>query len=138
MDSKPLKSPEPVWITLGIIYTATLIFIGWSAYTDNLPAYLDAIPYYDTAGHFIIYGVATYLGQRIFQRSFLKLGWLQIPLFPLGFALLTVIEEGLQSLSPVRTFSLLDLVMSIAGLSVGYYLARSHQRRSPTQPTKHQ
>lgn len=129
MKSKPLHQPEPLWIALGLLYAATLIFIGWSAYTDNLPAYLGAIPHYDTVGHFVIYGIATYLGQRIFQRSFLKFGWLQMPLFPLGFTLLTVVEEGLQSLSPVRTFSWLDMVMSLAGLSLGYYLARSPQRQ---------
>lgn len=126
MNRKATTTSQAFWIGLGLLYLATLICIGWLAYTDNLPAYLGAIPHYDTIGHFVIYGIATYLGQRIFQRSAWRLGKFSIPLFPLGFGIVTVVEEGLQSLSPVRDFSALDMFMSLVGLGFGYWLARRH------------
>ncbi|MEM8640887.1 MAG: hypothetical protein AAGG51_19025 [Cyanobacteria bacterium P01_G01_bin.54] len=112
------------WLGMGILYGATLVFIGWSAYTDRLPDYLGLIPHYDVIGHFFLYGMATFLGQVICQQWRLPLAGLKLPIFPFIFTLITLIDEGLQHLSPVRTFSLLDLTMSLLGIIVGYGLAQ--------------
>jgi hypothetical protein len=121
----PPKPPvSRLWLGYGLLYALTLIFIGWSAYNDRLPGYLGLIPHHDTIGHFFLYGLATFLGQMICQRWWWRLGGLKLPAFPVVFTVITVIDEGAQQLSPVRTFSALDLSMSLLGIGVGYSLAR--------------
>jgi polysaccharide biosynthesis protein VpsQ len=93
------------------------------AYTGRLPSQLANIPYYDTFLHFILYGIATYLGHRALQKRQLKLKLIVLPLWPLLFGIFTITEECLQSFSPLRTFSFQDMTASIVGIFCGYLLA---------------
>ncbi|MDB9496464.1 hypothetical protein PN441_06295 [Spirulina major CS-329] len=120
---------QPISWVLGLIYGLLLVMIAWLAYTDNLPDYLGRIPHYDLIGHFFLYFMATYLGHRMLRGRRITLwGW-RIPLFPLVFGIITVVDECTQALSPVRTFSGLDLLMSLIGLAVGYGLAERARDR---------
>ena len=106
------------------LYGGLLFTIGFFAYTGNLPAFLQYIPYYDTLGHFILYGIASYLGDRVLRgRKFPIMGY-RIPLFAFVFGIITVVEEFIQSFSPNRTFSWIDMIASLLGLLVGYWLAQ--------------
>ncbi len=127
---------QPISWVLGVIYGLLLVMIAMLAYTDNLPEYLGRIPHYDLIGHFFLYFVATYLGHRILRGRRISLwGW-RIPLFPLGFGIITVVDEFTQALSPVRTFSGLDLTMSLIGLAVGYWLAEQAREPRKTPPDR--
>jgi hypothetical protein len=109
------------WLAVG--YAATFLLILWAAYTNHLPTgFLNTIPYYDKVGHVILYGIATYLGHRVWRRRFC-LGGVAWPLFPALFALFTLVEEGLQGLSPYRTLDGVDLICSLLGIGLGYALA---------------
>ncbi|MGD1853136.1 MAG: hypothetical protein ACFB2W_02700 [Leptolyngbyaceae cyanobacterium] len=109
-------------------YGSLFLVILWAAYTNNLPLDLLAkIPYYDKIGHVVLYATASYLGHRVFnQRHFKGLRWL--PVFPVLFGLVMTAEEIVQGLSPYRTLDSLDLVCSLGGVVLGYYLAQG-----PTQ-----
>ncbi|WP_204105442.1 MULTISPECIES: hypothetical protein [Spirulina sp. CCY15215] len=117
------------WLLAASIYGATLVSIGFLAYTNTLPGYLGHIPYHDLLGHFILYGTASYLGDRVLLGRKLTIIGYRIPLFALIFGILTVVEEYLQSFSPYRTFSLLDMTASVLGILVGYWFSKRELHR---------
>jgi VanZ family protein len=110
-----------------ILYAGFFLTILVLAYTGHLPTFLTGN---DKLGHVVLYGIATYLGHRLLKYRRITMGHLGIPLFPLLFGLWTVIEEGLQSLSPNRTLDSMDLVCSFLGIAIGYWLA---QRLKPSK-----
>jgi len=61
----PSRSSNSSWLFLSIFYAGLLLTILFLAYTNSLPAFLGKIPYYDTVGHFVLYGMAA----RPFKRS---------------------------------------------------------------------
>ncbi|MGC1244949.1 MAG: VanZ family protein [Spirulinaceae cyanobacterium] len=109
---------------LASIYGAILLTILILAYTGNLPTWLSRIPYYDTIGHFVLYGIATYLGHLVFKHRKLKLLGYILPLWPVLFGFFTIVEEFIQGFSPNRSLTVLDLVASLIGISFGYWLAK--------------
>ena len=127
-----MKAKHPLslgWLLAALVYAATLVSIGFLAYTNGLPGYLGYIPYHDLLGHFILYGTASYLGDRVLRGRKLTIIGYRIPLFALIFGIITVGEEYLQSFSPYRTFSWLDMTASLLGLLVGYWFAQRELRR---------
>ncbi|MGK7873422.1 MAG: VanZ family protein [Xenococcaceae cyanobacterium] len=123
MKFPQLKLANRGWAIAAFVYSAILLTIFVLAYTGKLPPQLSNIPFYDTLGHFILYGIATYLGHRVLKRRRINLLGYAIPLWPLLFAIFTVLEEGLQSFSPNRTFSWTDMIASMLGLLFGYWLS---------------
>lgn len=117
------------WSVAALLYGALFLLILWLAYTGNLPPQLAQIPFYDTIGHFVLYSLATYLGHRVLQQRRIHILAYHLPLWPLVFGLFTLTEEGLQSLSPNRTLSLVDLVASLIGVLFGYWLAERGRDR---------
>lgn len=99
------------WSWIGLAYGLGLALVDGLAYARVLP--VVRFDGYDTVMHFLLIGVAGYVLHRALgRRSF---GWI-----PLGFVIIAVvagIEEALQSLSPARTASVLDLVADLAGLA---------------------
>lgn len=114
-----------LWLMFAF-YALILFIIIYSAYTKNLPSYLGRIPHYDTMGHFVLYGLATYLGHRVFQKRKIPFWKYSLPLFPTLFTVFTLVEECLQSLSPNRTLSLLDLVASFIGIGFAYWVVEKY------------
>ncbi|MEM7792980.1 MAG: hypothetical protein AAF579_00825 [Cyanobacteria bacterium P01_C01_bin.118] len=115
---------------LAASYGSLFLLILWAAYTNNLPLDLLAkIPYYDKIGHVVLYATASYLGHRVFnQRHFKGKRWL--PIFPVLFGLVMTAEEIVQGISPYRTLDSLDLVCSLGGVVLGYFLAEPGKTQS--------
>lgn len=110
------------WQILGFIYLMVFSLILWLAYHGQLPGFLTQN---DKLAHMVLYGIATFIGHRIFKARVL---WRSIPLFPFLFGVFTIVEEFSQSLSPNRTFDLGDLVASFIGIAIGWWLCeRSKQ-----------
>lgn len=133
--SQPSSSRWMQW--LGLLYGLLFGLILWLAYTRNLPSFLGAIPNYDIPGHIILYAIASYLGHRGSRWKTGRAFGRSIPLFPMGFTVWTVVEECLQALSPNRTFSASDLIASLLGIVIGWWLAnrdRPTSDRTPTPP----
>jgi polysaccharide biosynthesis protein VpsQ len=117
------SSQNFVWILLASAYGSIFLFILFLAYTGSLPTWFTQIPYYDKIGHVSLYAIATYLGHRVLQgRSIVLPGIRRLPLFPALFGLWTVAEELLQGFAPSRTLDATDLVCSVVGVILGWWL----------------
>lgn len=119
--------PDRRWIILGAVYAVLFGVILVLAYTGTLPPQLAVIPNYDKPGHLILYAVATYLGHRLLQWR--RVGPWQLPLWVVLFSGFTIIEEGIQAFAPHRSFDGGDLVMSMLGIALGYWLAERALQR---------
>lgn len=101
-----------------------LFLIVITANGGNLPYnLLGKIPYYDVYGHFILYGIASFLSHLALGGRKIVIYRFFLPLGPFLFAIVTVAEEIMQTHFPTRTFSLLDLSSSLIGIIIFYYLA---------------
>lgn len=117
-------------LTIGYVLFFGLILV--LAYTGKLPAFLTAN---DKLGHWVLYGIATYLGHRFLRYRHVHWGAIAIPLFPLLFGIFTLVEEAIQSQSPYRTLDAIDLVASFAGIICGFVLAeKTRPAATPRQP----
>lgn len=120
------KTPAPRrhWNWAALVYLGMFLITLWMAYTGRLPSVLGYIPFYDKAGHLILYALAAYLGDRVFRGHRLRLRPWSVPTFALGFALFTLVEELAQGMSPHRTFDVGDLFFSGVGIVIGTGLAQ--------------
>lgn len=97
--------------------------ISISAYLRIIPVKSSIFPYYDTIGHFVLLGIATFLGHLALRKRKIYLSRLSIPLAPILVVICCIIDELLQSLSPYRTASFSDLAADLVGIMVFYWLA---------------
>ena len=86
----------------------------------NLPRPIRAIydfPNGDKLGHFILFGLLTFFITRAFLSSFpsKSRSWVTLSI-GLVLALLIGLEEFSQKFFPTRTFNLIDLLASYAGI----------------------
>lgn len=111
---------------LTILFAAFLLVIIILADTGSLGflAFLYNFPYGDKAGHFILYGILsfllnlTFLGSRPHSTS--KRVAVSVTLI---LALAIGLEEFSQQFFSDRTASLVDLMFSYAGAALGAWLA---------------
>ncbi|NJP09032.1 MAG: VanZ family protein [Leptolyngbyaceae cyanobacterium RU_5_1] len=115
-----LKSSNPIWWFLTLLYAGTFLTILILAYNGKLPVFLTQN---DKLAHLILYCIATYLGHRVINCRQMKLLGYAVPLFPILFAIFTITEEAMQSLSPNRSLDAMDLIASLLGVVLGYWLA---------------
>jgi polysaccharide biosynthesis protein VpsQ len=109
-----------LWIIATIGFMGVLATILWFAYHGNLPRILTRN---DKLAHFVLYGIATFLGHQAFNRRHIRQLGCSVPLFPTLFGLFTLGEELMQKFSPNRTLDLMDLIASFAGIVCAYWLA---------------
>lgn len=113
------------WILAFGLYVVFLLTIIILAYLGVFPVKLPTIPFYDTLGHFILLGSASYLGHKALGGQMIKM-WscpLSIPLVPIAISIFAAVDESLQALSPLRTSSWLDMMANLVGIWVFYGLA---------------
>jgi VanZ family protein len=92
------------WKVLLVIYSAFLLVIFLLAYLGLIPTEIKTVPFYDSIGHFVLYGILGYLSARVFNEPLMvnKLAVQSGILIVIG---VVILEEYLQSFSVVRTFS---------------------------------
>ena len=118
-----------------IFYISVLLLIILSLYPGSLIGYffygdlrqqpnLIANPFGTTINHFISYICISLLGFLLYLRSknFQKLFY--------GLLFLSIILEVLQSVIPIRTFQLGDLIGNLLGVLVAYFLVKIYLRFS--------
>ncbi|MEW6497118.1 MAG: VanZ family protein [Cyanobacteriota bacterium] len=113
------------WVLAFGLYVVFLLTIIILAYLGVFPVKLPTIPFYDTFGHFILLGSASYLGHKALGGQMIKM-WpcpLSIPLVPIAISIFAAVDESLQALSPLRTSSWLDMMANLVGIWVFYGLA---------------
>lgn len=113
------------WTVAFIAYFLMLMTISLLAYLAVLPTKLAAIPYYDKVLHFILVGSSSYIGQKALEGWGWKIKILPfvIPLVPISITIFATVDESLQILSPIRSFSLLDMSANLVGIWFFYWLA---------------
>ncbi|XGV97867.1 MAG: hypothetical protein ACAF41_02830 [Leptolyngbya sp. BL-A-14] len=82
MKEQPIKAARIGWRVLAALYATTFLVTLFLAYTGNLPPQFSQIPYYDKIGHVVLYGVAVYLGHRVFGYRRMIVFAIAVPLFP--------------------------------------------------------
>lgn len=107
-----------VWTQAAIVFLVTQM-----AYLDLLPKALLTWPFSDKVMHGLLFGaVVFWLNLWLNNRQWIYRRW-SIPLaiaLPFGLALL---EEGLQTFSPLRTFDLTDLLSDLIGMCCFWWLS---------------
>ncbi len=99
------------------------------AYRGILPVgWLTRFHNADKLGHLILYCIPSYLGHRLCGGKHLQ-RW-RLPIFPALFALFTIAEELIQGLAPHRTLDAGDMICSLIGIAVGYWLAQRQQKQA--------
>lgn len=120
----PSKKVVFLSLTYGLFFLVVLV----TAYTGHLPVrYISQFQNADKIGHLLLYFIPSYLGHRLFRCHHIKR--FHLPFFPSLFALFTITEELIQGFSPNRTLDAGDMVCSLLGIVVGYWLA---QRQAQT------
>jgi VanZ family protein len=120
--------PHRFWIIGFWLYLGILMTIIISAYLKILPVKSSTIPFYDTVGHFILIGIAAFLCHLALKKRRISYLNLSLPLASILVIILTVIEECLQTLSPYRTFDLIDLASDFCGIVLFTWLAEKFIR----------
>ncbi len=120
---------------LAALYGLAFLITLWAAYNNRLPlVWLSQFPNYDKVGHVVLYCIPTYLGHRLCKQKHLKRPFkqssLSVPVFPALFTLFTVTEELIQGFSPYRTLDPGDMICSLAGIGLGYWLAQRPSKSS--------
>ncbi|MEL7331835.1 MAG: hypothetical protein AAFN12_06275 [Cyanobacteria bacterium J06560_2] len=124
----PTQPPSVKIVILSAGYTLFFLVLLFLAYRGTLPVgRLTNFHNADKLGHLILYCIPSYLGHCLCRRKHYKIGGpqrLSIPVFPGLFTLFTVTEELVQGMSPNRTLDAGDMVCSLIGIAVGYWLAQ--------------
>lgn len=102
-----------------LAYSFLMAIIIVSAYFGLIPTRLHDIPFYDSAGHFVLYGLWGYFFGNAFRKPVFKILSLDIQTGILVALFIALVEELLQQLSPMRSFSLGDLMFGIVGIAIG-------------------
>ncbi len=113
------------WILVFFLYFVILLTIIVSAYLGIVPVKISAIPLYDTIGHFILLGIASYLGHKALGNRMINIGFccMSLPLAPILISIFALLEESLQVLSPLRSSTLSDFAANLIGIWFFYWLA---------------
>jgi VanZ family protein len=107
------------WRIWAIAYLLLFLTIMLLAYQGKLPTGLTQ---HDKFAHFFLYGMATFLGQKLLHDRKFHLAGRSLPLFPVLFGIFTTVEELCQGLSPNRSLDWGDLLASFLGIAIGYGL----------------
>ncbi|MEO0768081.1 MAG: VanZ family protein [Cyanobacteria bacterium J06649_4] len=121
------QAPSKKVVLLGTAYGLFFLVILVLAYTGNLPiGALSRFHNFDKVGHLVLYFIPSYLGHQLCRYRHIR--QLRLPVFPSLFALFTIAEELVQGFSPNRTLDTGDMVCSLVGIGVGYWLAQRQAR----------
>ncbi len=113
------------WVIAFAIYCLILLTIIALAYLGIVPVKVGGIPFYDTIGHFILLGSASFLGYKALGGKLTKIGCFPfaLPLVPIFLSIFAAVDETLQAFSPLRSSSWSDMTANLVGIWLFYYLA---------------
>ncbi|MEG4232066.1 VanZ family protein [Microcoleus sp. Pol11C3] len=124
-----MKLSKTFWIVAGFVYFLILLSIMLLADTGLLVNFPLAHPPYDKLGHFILYGIASFLCHRATGKKMMSVFNYPIPFGPAIFTMFTAAEEMLQAILPNRTASIEDFLFSFGGILVFYWIGEVWDRK---------
>jgi polysaccharide biosynthesis protein VpsQ len=128
-------------VIFAFLFTLFIVGVIILADMNSLPPIIHGLyrfPYGDKVGHFILFGLLTFFITRAFlaTQPTRPRGWVAVSI-GLILAPLIGLEEWSQQFFSVRTFDLLDLLASYAGVAAFAFLAvhwkkpPNHKRETP-------
>jgi len=105
-----------------LVYSLAILAIFVMAYLSMLPLHLITVRWFDSLGHFVLYGLWGYFFGKAYPRLVIDKAVFTVSV---GIAICTaiaILEECLQYLSPYRSFTLSDMALSLLGIltAAGY------------------
>lgn len=123
------SSKRKIWIIACIAYLLFILSVMLVADLGILVNFPLAHPPYDKVGHFILYGIASFLCHRATGKKTINMLNYQIPIGPFIFTIFTAAEELLQAILPNRTASIEDFLFSFAGILIFYGIGEIWDRK---------
>src|SRR5690606_29144923 len=96
-------------------YTAFILAIFLSAYMRLLPFELIRLRWFDSAGHFFLYGLWGYFFMTAYLQK-IQFKNLKVSKGLIMIVLIAITEESLQLLSASRSFTFSDMGFSLLGI----------------------
>jgi hypothetical protein len=116
-----------------LLFLLVIMFFVMVANAGRIPKWFEALydfPAGDKAGHFILFGLLSYLVNRSALTLLPEWDPVRVVLVAsLSLFLVIGLEEWSQSLFPARTLSLVDLTASYAGVVLFAWLAYQSEAR---------
>ncbi len=123
------SSSKKFWIVACVVYFFILLGIMLMADMGLLVNFPLAHPPFDKLGHFILYGISSFLCHRATGKKMMMVLNYPIPFGPALFTMFTAGEEMLQGILPNRTASIEDFLFSFAGIAVFYGIGEVWDRK---------
>lgn len=95
------------------------------AYLNLIPQIIKLIPFYDSIGHFMLFGCLGLIADIAFKNRKIAVINMLVPVGPLVVCMFAVGDEFLQLTSNKRTFDLYDLGFSILGIVCFVFIRRA-------------
>ncbi|MBL1200431.1 antibiotic resistance protein VanZ [Nostoc linckia z18] len=111
------------WVFAFWFYFGILMSISISAYLKIIPVELSQFPYFDTIMHFLLLGIAAYLGHLALNKRKIEIFNISLPLTPFLVIFFCIVDEIIQLLTPHRSFDLVDLAADLFGVVLFTFLA---------------
>lgn len=121
------------WLT--ILFTLFMLVVILLADLGAIPAPIKMIyrfPNGDRVGHFVLYGILTFLVDVTFPRQ-VRVGRLNMFYGSMVIAILGTLEEFSQLYFSYRTFDLVDLTFTLLGIACADWLVRFMRKRQPAR-----
>ncbi|MDZ8238244.1 MAG: VanZ family protein [Nostoc sp. ChiQUE01a] len=123
------------WVFAFWFYFGILMFISISAYLKIIPVEMPRFPYFDTIMHFLLLGIAAYLGHLALNKRKIEIFNISLPLTPFIVIFFCILDEILQFFTPHRSFDLVDLAADLCGVVLFTWLAE-RQTLNKSQKTQ--
>lgn len=99
-----------------ILFVVFLVVMSVLAYNQLIPTDIKTLPFYDSIGHFFLFGLLGLIAHYTFERRRVPLFGRIVPLGPTLAISYAFIDESLQVFSDYRTFDLVDLFWGVMGI----------------------
>jgi hypothetical protein len=117
-------------VVFGILFCASVL-----AYVGLIPTQLKSIPYYDSNGHFMLFGILAFSLDRALKGRTTRVMGVTLPIGSTVIALYAIIDESLQYYSTARTFDLSDLACSLLGIMTFHVASKCFVENSASLPS---
>lgn len=107
-----------------ILFFLFVTFVSFLAYHQLIPTEIKLIPFYDSIGHFVLFGTLGLIAHYSFNRKRILIFGRYLPIGPTIVIAYAFIDESLQVLSPNRSFDLIDLFWGVFGVLTFLVISR--------------
>ena len=123
-ETKSYFAHSKFWSLAALVSLFVLVIATILAYFRLIPIEIKNIPYYDSIGHFFLFGILAFSLDRALNKRMMNVARLSLPLGAALIASYAVTDESLQFFSSVRSFDLGDLSFSLLGVVICTLLSR--------------